>query len=208
MRVTKFVQSCLLVEMSDGPTALFDPGAYSTVDPGVLKRLDHIFITHNHGDHMDPKLIAKLVAAFPDVQITATAEAVEQLKDAGITAGTEPPEGATRFDSPHESVEPLFPTPQEWGYHYQNKLTHPGDCHNFRETKAVLALPMQGPWGSTVNAVRLALELRPRYIIPIHDWHWSDAARKGMYDMLEPIFKESGISFIKAVNGTPFTVDV
>ena len=208
MRITKFVHACLLVEMPDGRTALFDPGSYSTVDPDELTRLDDIFITHNHSDHMDVGLIQRLVAKFPNVRVTATAEGMEQLAEAGIAASNQAPEGATIFDSQHEPVEPLFTTPQEHGIHYLDMFTHPGDSHRFRETKAVLALPVQGPWGSTVNAAQLALDLKPRYIIPIHDWHWNDAARKSTYDSLEQFFKKSGIMFIKAVNGTPFTLDV
>ena len=209
MRITKFVHSCLLVEMPiGGRTALFDPGSYSTVNVDELERLDDIFITHNHGDHMSIDLIKKLVAKVPEVRITTTAEAIEQLAAAGITATNDPPEGAAFFDSRHESVEPLFPTPQEHGIHYLDMFSHPGDSHSFRETKAVLALPLQAPWGAPIDAVNLALELKPRFIVPIHDWHWSDAARSGMYDLLEPVFKQSDIIFVKAVNGTPFTLDI
>jgi hypothetical protein len=67
---------------------------------------------------------------------------------------------------------------------------------------------VQAPWGSTVNAVKLALELKPRYVIPIHDWHWNEQAREGMYKNLENIFKQNEITFIKAVNGEPFVLDI
>ena len=207
MKITKFVHSCLLVETPDR-VALFDPGSYSTLKPETLERLDDIFITHHHGDHLGVDLIKQLVAKFPDVRITATAQGIELLADAGISATNVPPEGAMLFDSRHESVEPLFPTPQEHGYHYLDALSHPGDSHSFRETKAILALPVQAPWGTPIAATNLALELKPKYIIPIHDWHWSDAARTGMYNMLEPVFQKSGIEFIKVENGVPFTLDV
>jgi L-ascorbate metabolism protein UlaG (beta-lactamase superfamily) len=212
MKITKFVHSCLLVEMPEpvNRTALFDPGMMSeeALDVGALEFLDDIFITHMHPDHMSTGLIKKLVAKFPNVQITAPEDAVQALAQEGITASTEVPEGVTLFDSPHESVEPLFPRPEEYGYHYLDLLSDPGDSHSFHETKAVLALPVQAPWGSTVKAVNLALSLKPQYIVPIHDWHWNDAAREMTYQDLEQLFKQNGITFFPMKTGEPVVIDV
>jgi len=209
MKITKFVHSCLLVEMPDR-TALFDPGSFSTVDVDRLEYLDDIFITHSHGDHMDIGLIQKLVAKFPEVRITTTPEIVEILAGQGIMASNQAPEGVSFFDSPHEVIRPFFDAdpPQEIGVHYLGKLSHPGDSHSFTETMPVLALPVQAPWGSPNAAVKLGLELKPQYIIPIHDWHWSDAARESSYASMEKIFGDQGITFVKTVNGEPFMLDV
>lgn len=209
MKITKLVHSCLLVETPDR-VALFDPGTMSTVEVDNLERLDDIFITHAHGDHMDVELIKRLVAAFPDARITAPPEAVERLKAEGVQASTEAPEGTRLFTSPHELIRPYIPAdpPQEIGIHYLDRLSHPGDSHSFKETMPILALPVQGPWGSVVGATRLGIELQPKYIIPVHDWHWNDTARQGAYDQLEKDFAEHGITFIKAVNGEPFEIDV
>jgi len=112
------------------------------------------------------------------------------------------------FDSPHESVAPLFPQPEEIGVHYLDALTHPGDSHSFSETKQILALPITAPWGATVNAVNLAVKLKPKYVIPIHDWHWRDEARENMYGLIEEALAKHGITFLKVKNGEPFTLDV
>jgi len=209
MKITKFVHSCLLVETPER-TALFDPGVYNTLDVDELKRLDDIFITHIHPDHMDEGTVSLLAVRFPDVRITATPEIVERLKEIGIKASVQAPEGSSLFTSPHEHVRPYFPSdpPQEIGVHYLDVLSHPGDSHSFKETKAILALPVQAPWGSVVGAVRLGLELKPQYIIPIHDWHWHDEARMAAYAQLEQDFAAHGIHFIKAVNGEPFELNV
>jgi L-ascorbate metabolism protein UlaG (beta-lactamase superfamily) len=136
VKITKLVHSCLLVEMPEpvNRTALFDPGVMSTVDIDNLAYLDDIFITHSHGDHLDPGVVKQLVAKFPNVRITTTSEVVEQLQEQGITASTEAPEGVSFFDSPHEDVMPLFPAPEEIGVHYLDIVTHPGDSHSFTET--------------------------------------------------------------------------
>ena len=210
MKITKLVHSCLLVEMPApvNRTVLFDPGAMSTVDVDSLEYLDDIVITHSHGDHVDMGVMKKLVAKFPDARILTTSEVVEQLKGEGITATTQPPEGFELFQSPHESTEPLFPRPEQIGVHYLGKLTDPGDSHSFKETKEVLALPITAPWGSAIKAANLAIELKPKYVIPIHDWHWSDAARESMYNLIGDQLEKRGITFIKPVNGEPFVLDV
>jgi L-ascorbate metabolism protein UlaG (beta-lactamase superfamily) len=212
MKITKFVHSCLLVEMPApiNRTALFDPGMMSehALDVDKLEFLDDIFITHYHGDHMSVPLIKKLVAKFPNVRITAPQDAVDMLKEAGITASAEAPEGVTFFNAPHESVEPMYPQPLEVGINYLDKFSDPGDSHSFTQTKAVLALPVTGPWGSNIRALNLAIELHPQYIVPIHDWHWNDDARKGTYDSMEKLLKEHGTTFLKMETGVPVTIDV
>lgn len=209
MKVTKYVHSCLLVETPDR-VAIFDPGvmSYTAFNMGALTRLDDIFITHNHQDHMHLPFIQELVKAYPNVRITAPKEAVDQLNKDGIKAQTEAPEGVSFFESPHESVKPLFPQPEEIGIHYLGVLSDPGDSHSFHETKAILALPITAPWGSSIRALNLALELKPQYVIPIHDWHWSDQARAQMYNGYEPILKEAGITMYKPETGVPIDISV
>ena len=91
----------------------------------------------------------------------------------------------------------LYPQPDKIGVHYLDKFTDPGDSHSFTETKAILALPVQAPWGSKIAAINLALKLQPKYIIPIHDWHWRDEAREQSYNDLEKLFADKGITFYK-----------
>jgi L-ascorbate metabolism protein UlaG (beta-lactamase superfamily) len=212
MKITKLEHSCLLVEMPApvNRTALFDPGVMSEpyVDVGSLEFLDDIFITHVHGDHLSIDLVKKLVEKFPGVRITAPKEVADQLAGEGIKAGSDAPEGVVFFDSPHENVEPLFPTPEELGFHYLDLLSDPGDSHSFSETKAILALPVTAPWGATTRAVNLALELKPKYIIPIHDWHYRNEARQSTYENLEKLFAQHGITFLKMENGKPVVLDV
>jgi len=212
MKITKFVHSCLLVEMPApfNRTALFDPGMMSeeALNIDELLYLDDIIISHEHGDHVSLKLVKQLVAKFPDVRITSTAPVVKQLAEAGIVATNRPSDGIVFFDAPHENVEPLWPQPEAIGVHYLDRLTHPGDSHSFSETKAVLALPVTAPWGSMIAAFNLAIKLRPKYIVPIHDWHWRDLARTQSYESLEQAFAKAGITFLKLEDGLPVVLDV
>lgn len=212
MKITKFEQSCLLVEMPAplNRTALFDPGVMSESSLNVenLEYLDDIIISHSHGDHVSISLIKELITKFPTVRITAPAEVVDLLEKEDVTATSDQTEGIVFFNSPHEDVAPLFPQPEQIGIHYLDMLTHPGDSHSFGETKRILALPVTAPWGSTVRAVNLALELRPDYVLPIHDWHWSQAARDMMYDGLRQAFEGKGITFVPMQTGEPIVIDL
>lgn len=212
MKITKYAHSCLLVEMPApiNRTALFDPGVLSegVLDVGRLEFLDDIIITHEHSDHLSLKLIEQLVAKFPDVHITSTAPVVSLLAEQGIVASDQPSTGIELFEAAHESVAPLWPRPAASGVHYLDRLTHPGDSHSFSETKAILALPVTAPWGSVIAAVKLAIRLNPKFIVPIHDWHWRDEARLQTYNSLEQAFAKAGITFLKLEDGRPVVVDV
>jgi hypothetical protein len=52
-----------------------------------------------------------------------------------------------------------------------------------------------------IAATGMALDLKPKAIVPIHDWHWNEAARQAAYDKLEKFFAEHGITFIKVADG-------
>lgn len=203
MKITKYVHSFLLVE-DEGKTAIFDPGVMSreAFDINKLDKLDYIFITHNHADHMDIEIIKALVNKFPEVKIVTTKEAVGDLAKENIKAQSDPIPEVKFFSAPHESVAPLFSQPEEIGIHYLNKLTNPGDSHSFNETKEVLAMPITAPWGSSIKALNVILGLEPKYVIPIHDWHWSDVARKQSYDRYADVLRErGGITFYKPETG-------
>ncbi len=210
MKITKLGHSCLLVEMPEpvNRTALFDPGIFSEefISVDSLVYLDDIIITHEHEDHLSVPLVQKLLDKFQEVRITAPPAVVRQLKEHSIFSTSEPYEGIEHFESPHEDGGLLFNTPEQRGVHYLGMLTHPGDSHSFKETCPILALPVTAPWGSVVKAVELTVQLQPRYVIPIHDWHWNDDARSQMYQRLGQIFNDKGIQFMGAPNGEPFVI--
>ena len=209
MKITKFVHSCILVETPER-VGLFDPGMMSAeaLDLSMIDRLDDIFITHIHPDHYDPALIKQVILKFPKARITTNSEVKSALAIEGITASDQAPEGVKFFKSPHEDVRPVYPQPEENGIHYLDKITHPGDSHSFKETKTLLALPITGPWGSTIRAINLALELKPQYVVPIHDWHWREEARLQTYGMFEAILGENNIKFFKLETGQPVEIDI
>ncbi len=203
----------MLVEAQEqGKTrvALFDPGGWSEVLLDQIEWLDDVFISHIHGDHCDPTKLRLIVEKFPDVRITAPSEVVTLLRQQGFRwAADVMPAGAVAFASPHEEVRPFgATTPQEIGFHFLNSYSHPGDSHSFQETMPVLALPIVAPWGSTRRAAEVALQVRPRYVLPVHDWFLSAEARRWMYDTLANILVTEEITLLQPKLGEVIELDL
>ncbi len=206
MKVTKFVHSCLLIEDQE-KTVLIDPGEFSVelLKPrlAAIPKLDYLLITHEHFDHMDIPLVKEIVARFKP-KVISTASVREMLRKEGIEVQTTGDDYIEIESVPHESISPLGQASQNVLFHVGGKLTHPGDSHSFSNTKDILALPIQAPWGSTINAVNLAFKLKPKKVIPIHDWHWRNEARESMYPRLKESFLTNGIEFISSQDSIPF----
>jgi hypothetical protein len=131
---------------------------------------------------------------------------VEQLKTMGVKhASSESTDAIQVFSTKrHASMEPLAPPPPEnIAIHFNDRLTVGGDRHDLEETKDILALPITAPWGSVREGADMALRLKPKVIIPIHDWHWNDDARQGEYERSGGVYEQHGIKFVKPVDGQP-----
>lgn len=82
MRITKYPQSCFMLETAD-KRILVDPGnlSYEPEFANEWKTADFILVTHMHGDHCHAEIIknfatpiyssAEVAAAYPDLEITA-----------------------------------------------------------------------------------------------------------------------------------------
>lgn len=198
MRITKYLHSCLLVE-DQGKVVLVDPGNYiydaKALDINSLPRLDAIVITHEHLDHMDTRLIKEALAKFPNTPIFTTESARNLLEQQGITnVSTTGNEYIKLEPVPHEKIWMGSPAQNVLATLF-GKFATPGDSLTFNTLIDVLALPISGPWANMTQAVGLALELKPKIIIPIHDWHLKDDVRKSFYQRLKDYFAQSKIDF-------------
>ena len=209
MRITKYVHSCLLVE-KNSRAVLFDPGdysrAYGMLDVDALGELEAILITHGHFDHCNVDLLKSIRQRSPEVSIVSNPEVVEQLEAENIQATTQAPEGIACREARHQPLPWRTPVPDNWSFTVFDRLTHPGDSLQISQSAPVLALPMQGPWGSLREALDLALQLRPEKIIPIHDWHLRDEARQALYNGAQDFLGQYGIDFLPVKNGRPIEV--
>lgn len=203
MYITKLGHSCVLVEISE-QTVLFDPGGWA--DPSLIDGVEHvdqIVYTHQHPDHFDVEILQSLVERFPDVRVVCNSQIKELIAAAKLDVNVrEESDTIRKFTSPHEKLPlPNIPPPAENGYHLGDVFTHPGDSHSFRETKKVLAMPFVSPWGTVTDGVNKALELKPEYVLPVHDWLYNDQSRAWLNTLLEPTLNEQGIKLLSAKPG-------
>lgn len=208
MKISKHIHSCLVVEDQE-KVFLIDPGSYSFdykgLDLNTVEKLDYILITHQHLDHMDIRFIKELLDKFPEARIISNKSVAEILIKEKYPVSVSGDSLVQTEPAPHERLFEGEP-PENSIFIINNTLTHPGDSLHFNLTTPVLALPIQASWGSLTQAVDLALTLKPKIIIPIHDWHWNDVARDGVYARLESFFEKKGIKFISLQTNDEYEV--
>ncbi len=212
MKLTKFVHSCVLVEHTN-EAVLFDPGIFSwnsgVVNVDSLPNLDYVVVSHKHTDHCHEPFVRTLVQKFPEAQWVSPLDAHDDLKSWGVSKVTnQSVNGLDVTEVDHALVEPFGMQVRDLVTQYMGLVTHPGDTHNFTETKDILLLPVQAPWGTTIRAIELGRQLKPKYILPIHDWMWNDDWRENVYARFESLFAESETTFLRPVDGQPIEVSL
>lgn len=73
MKITKYIQSCLLIEVK-GKRILIDPGSIGISSNLIYKdwiNIDIILITHKHSDHIDVNSVRKIVERDKSVVYTS-----------------------------------------------------------------------------------------------------------------------------------------
>jgi len=197
MKISKHLHSCLLIQEQD-KTLLIDPGIFTfnekALDLTSINKLDYLLFTHEHSDHLHLPFVKEILAKFPEVTIITNPAIVALLEKESIKASAVEDAVVKLENSPHEKLWDKIP-PEHVVLHLFNTFTHPGDSLHFEQTGDILALPLTAPWGSTTEAVSKALSMKPKVIIPIHDWLWKDDVRRGMYERLTEFFKQHNIAF-------------
>lgn len=177
MKVTKYAQSCLLIE-EKGVKILTDIGSYCEDVPEVTG-LSAILITHEHQDHFDIEKLQEVLGRNPDA-VVITHEAVgSKLAELGIAwTAIEPGEeldiagvSIESFGTEHAIIYGASSPCRNTGFLIAGKLFMPGDALHDVPNKQVdiLALPTGGPWHKVSTAIDYAKQINPRVAFPIHD---------------------------------------
>lgn len=188
---------------------LIDPGSYSwhshLFSHAKISRLDYIVITHEHPDHYSLPFLQDIIKKFPHAQIITNSDLAEKLKKEGVKndIGTGSEEGVVVFEADHEPLPMDLPAPLNIGVHVEEMLTHPGDSLHINHARRILALPVAAPWISLRESLKQVVGLKPRIVIPVHDWHWHKAAREEQYAKTTEWLKPHGIKFIALENAIP-----
>jgi L-ascorbate metabolism protein UlaG (beta-lactamase superfamily) len=199
LKITRFTHSCVLVEKPER-TALFDPGGYSwdalNQSLDQIINVDRLAISHKHEDHCNVDFVKSLVDKFPDMHIVCNDEVENYLQTNGVEAifRGEATACTRGFAAEHGHLSSVKDVkPKNTAFHFMNSYSHPGDSLTLESTTSVLAVPFVSIWGSVDQAIEMVLELRPDAVVPIHDWHFSEEARKHLYEKLEHILPDTEI---------------
>jgi len=202
MKISKHLHSCLLIE-ENNKTVLIDPGVFTyqekALDVTKISKLDYLLITHEHTDHCYPPFIKEILAKFPEAKIITNPSVEKMLAEESISVHTDlsnlSSDAGIQFEEvPHERIFDLD-APQNVMFEIFGKLAHPGDSISFKTNKEILALPLLGASWMITQAAEKAVELKPKIIIPIHDYSWKDSIRREYYKRLKEFFNEKGIEF-------------
>lgn len=170
MKVTRYFQSCLLIE-ENGVRILIDPsGQDKETDFG---KVDAVFYTHEHGDHFDPEMAKKFVeqGSAPVYANASTAKLIDASKTE-VSNGQEFEINGLRIKAielPHCLMIDGSTSVQNTGYLVNEKLFHPGDGKELANlTVEVLAVPLNGPDISSKDAFDFGKQVSAKQLIPIH----------------------------------------
>jgi L-ascorbate metabolism protein UlaG (beta-lactamase superfamily) len=172
MKVTRYFQSCLLIE--DGDTRiLIDPSGQEASRVGEFGKLDAVLYTHEHSDHFDPELAKKFVeeAVAPVYANASTAKLIEASKTV-VENNQEFKVGGMAIKA-IELPHCLFPDgsegPQNTGYLINAKFFDPGDGKELDGLSVdALALPINGPDISLKDAYDFAMQVQAKQVVPVH----------------------------------------
>lgn len=207
-KIQRLTDSCLLVTTDEHAT-LFDPGFHTfqsgLIDLNSIGDVTRVFITHEHGDHVNPEFVRWAIDRRSDVEVFANEAVRDLLAGHGIEVNTGVPDGATVEDVLHGRI-PSGATPPNRSFTIDGLLTHPGDSREPSTTAPILALPLLVPWDSATGAVDFARRLTPRQVVPIHDFYLSDMGRGWIRGMIKGVLANDDIDLVDLDWGDSFSV--
>lgn len=169
MKVTKFPQSCLLIEKTGGRIVI-DPGNFFVAKYSLedLGRLDGVLYTHQHSDHFDAALAEKFLGQGVPLYGNESVCRLLPQKVCRLVSGsgfTLAGFSVVPYDLPHFPVEN---PPQNTGYVIDGNFFHPGDG---LEIEGLETENLAAPIGTSKGfdgALSLARSLKAKRLIPIH----------------------------------------
>lgn len=171
MKITRFFQSCLLIE--DGSSRiLIDPSGQEKDRQQEFGQLDAVLYTHEHGDHFDAGLAAELAQKGATIFANVSTAKQIQTDNTQVNDGQEFDINGLKvkaIELPHCLMVDGSAGPQNTGYLINDRFFHPGDGKELAGLAVeILAVPISGPDISLKDAYDFTMQLAAKQIVPIH----------------------------------------
>jgi L-ascorbate metabolism protein UlaG (beta-lactamase superfamily) len=174
MKLTKYEHACLTIE-KDGQLLVIDPGNLTT-DFIPPEHVVAVIVTHAHGDHFDPDILAAIYNKNPDSLLIAEQTIIDKMPDhrgQAVHPGDNIQVGEFElefFGGQHALIHGSIPTIDNLGVLVNELLYYPGDSLIVPPASVdTLALPVSAPWLKISEAMDFLIAVRPRLAFPVHD---------------------------------------
>lgn len=222
MIVTKREHACLVIEHA-GATLVIDPGSFTAAF--AVENLAAIVITHEHGDHVTPEHLDRLLAA---AQSTGAPTEVALLAPAGVAAAhpgypwqvvsagdrhTVGPFSLAFSGGQHAVIHRSIPVIDNVGVMVNDTLYYPGDSFTVPERPAgagpipVLAVPASAPWLKIGEVMDYVDAVRPARSFPTHERVNSDAGNAMANARIKLVTEQHGGVFVPLAAGETLALD-
>lgn len=175
MRITKYPQSCLVVEVPGTGRLLIDPGgpASASYELDDLLPVDAVLVTHQHPDHLDRAWAGELLDRGVELVTNADVAGLLGRDEVRVIGGGDRVELAgiavQAFDIAHMPMVDGSAGPPNLGFLLDDRLLHPGDGANLASLRAeILAVPIAGPSCSSRDAYVMIESVGATAAVPIH----------------------------------------
>jgi L-ascorbate metabolism protein UlaG (beta-lactamase superfamily) len=172
MKITKYPQSCLLLE-KNGQRIVIDPGKFfaEKYSFAELGEISAVLYTHRHGDHLDAAIFEQLkqngTPSYGNADVCELlGEGVTQVTSGQVfeVAGFQ----VKPHDIKHFQKDPAVEPPQNTGYIIDGNFFHPGDgVVNNGVHVTDFAAPVGGPFRFDL-IIEFIKSVGAKRVIPIH----------------------------------------
>ena len=172
MKITKLEHSGLVIE-KDGQNLVFDPVEFTGIIPKI-ENVAAVVITHKHGDHFQPEILARIINNNPGVKVFTTGDTAPLITNAAIVkAGDSYAVGNFKLDffgKDHATIVPGQIPCENIGVVVDDILVNPGDSFDLPSIQGkILFTPISAPWLKIVESMDYVEKARPQIVIPVHD---------------------------------------
>ncbi|MCA1943359.1 MAG: MBL fold metallo-hydrolase [Yonghaparkia sp.] len=215
MIVTKREHACLVIE-HQGSALVIDPGSFTA--PFAVENLAAIVVTHEHGDHVTPEHLDRLLAdrTVPIFAPAGVAAAHPTYPWQVIEAGDRRTAGPFTLDfsgGRHAVIHRTIPVIDNVGVMVNGALYYPGDSFTVPPRTAeegpvpVLAVPASAPWLKVAEVMDYVEAVAPLRSFPTHERVNSDAGNAMANARIRLVTEQHGGEFVPLAAGDTLTID-